>query len=96
MKDGFDGALPSGNSIMMSNLLRHAEYTMKNSYRILAEKMIGNFFDFIKRSPISFAQMSISLDFTERSVKEIAIVQPTPKTNNLFLNAFKSNFSQIE
>lgn len=92
MKDSYDGAVPSGNSIMTLNLFRLAEYTMDDSLRILAERTIGNFSDFIEHSPLSFAQMLIALDFKERSVKEIVLVKPNDETNNLFLDTLQNQF----
>ena len=92
MKDSYDGAVPSGNSIMVLNLLRLAEYTMNDSLQTMAEKTIGNFSDFIERNPLSFAQMLNALDFKERSTKEIVVAKPKDDSENLLLDAFQKQF----
>ena len=39
-KETYDGAIPSGNSIMAYNLVRLFQITEKNEYKILAEEQI--------------------------------------------------------
>ena len=69
-----DGALPSGNSVQMMNLLRLARLTGRSEYETLAEKTLGAFAETINRSPSGFSQALQALQFAEGQGVEIVIV----------------------
>ncbi len=78
-KPGYDGALPSGNSIALLNLLRLGKYTTKDHYRIQAEKMLTTFLGRSSARPMALSGMMTALDFHTDKAKEIIIVTPPGK-----------------
>ncbi len=93
MKDSNDGAIPSGNSMMALNLSRLSEYTMENGLQKSADKILENHSEDLKRSPLSFAQMLLAIDFRKRPVKEIVLVLPDNREDGvLFFKALSEGF----
>ncbi len=74
-----DGAVPSGNSIALMNLVRLYQYTDKEYYRIKAEKSLSSFFDILSRTPDYMAGMLMSLDRLTSPSKQLIIVTPEGK-----------------
>jgi len=72
-KDGFDGALPSGNSVAALVCLRLAEITTKEEYRTCATDTFLAFWEPITRQPASFTEMLVGLEFLLDKPKEIVI-----------------------
>ncbi|HEY8412938.1 MAG TPA: thioredoxin domain-containing protein, partial [Pyrinomonadaceae bacterium] len=73
-KDYFDNAIPSGNSVAASVLLRLAILTDTNRYRELAQAVFGEMADSARRYPSGFGYALAAIDFLLSSPKEIAIV----------------------
>jgi len=69
-----DGAIPSGNSVHASNLLRLAVIFDRKDLREKAESIFQLFGESILQSPGSFERMLCALDFYHDRVKEIAII----------------------
>jgi uncharacterized protein YyaL (SSP411 family) len=74
MKEGYDGAIPSGNSVMVNNLIKLSRITGEEKYEELAYKTIKAFSKSIKQSPISHAQMMVALEYLFEKSYEIVIV----------------------
>lgn len=62
-KEIYDGAVPSGNSVQLLNLVRLFELTSDNFYFDTAQKQIRAFASEINRMPSVFAQFLCGLDF---------------------------------
>jgi uncharacterized protein YyaL (SSP411 family) len=62
-KEVYDGALPSGNSVALLNLLRLAFLTGDSKYRELASRVIRVFSEDVKRSPAAHTFMLLGVDF---------------------------------
>ncbi len=62
-KEIYDGAVPSGNSVHLLNLIRLYNLTGDNFYREEAYKQINAFAGEVKRMPSVFAQFLCGLDF---------------------------------
>ena len=93
MKDSYDGAIPSGNSMMALNLSRLAEYTMEESFQKSADEIFENNGKNIKNSPLSFSQMLIAIDFSKRPVKEIVLALPGSRADGvLFFKELNEGF----
>ena len=94
MKDSYDGAVPSGNSMMVLNLLRLAEYTGNDDYREKAMDTMGAFARRLEDSPLSFAQMLLAADFLLAGPREIVFVTPggSPEAARDFLSALHRRF----
>lgn len=73
MKDVYDGAIPSGNSVAALNLLRLGRMTMSQELEKKAEQLMESFGLTIIRSPTGFSQLLIALDFAVGPIKEIVI-----------------------
>jgi len=61
MKDDYDGAEPSGNSIAILNLLRLATITWHSGYRESAERALRWFLPLLAEAPAAAPQMLASL-----------------------------------
>ena len=61
-KDGYDGAMPSGNSTAVMNLFRLAKITGNMQLAEIADKTLKAFTDPAKKSPTS-APQSITISF---------------------------------
>ncbi len=72
-KEIYDGAIPSGNSITLSNLVRLSRFTSNLDYEEKASKHIEFFSGSIFNSPSAFAQFLIGLDFYFGPSAEIVI-----------------------
>jgi len=93
-KPGYDGALPSGNSIAILNLLRLSEFTTQSSYRKRAEKALMFFSGTLTSNPFSLSEMLLTYDFFTDSPKEIIIVSPGGKKSEVdsFLSVFRKQY----
>jgi uncharacterized protein YyaL (SSP411 family) len=63
LKQTYDGAAPSGNSIALLNLLRLARLSGDNSFEEYASKLIAAFSQEIKTQPLGHTYMLSGLDF---------------------------------
>jgi uncharacterized protein YyaL (SSP411 family) len=75
-KPAHDGALPSGNSIAASNLLRLAELTLDPAHAERAALLFAAFDPALGRAPTQLAEMLLALDRRLDQPKEIVIVRP--------------------
>lgn len=84
-KSPSDGAIPSGNSIAASNLLRLAVLFDRKDYREKAEGILRAFAERAGQSPYSSERLLCAADLYHDKVKEIAIVGPAsaPETKAL-------------
>lgn len=73
-RDAYDGATPSGNSVMAMNLLRLGRLTGKTEYEEKAEATMRAFGRDIARVPVAFTQMLCALDFSIGPSFEVVIV----------------------
>ena len=73
-KEIYDGAVPSGNSVMMLNLQRLARLTGRTEFENHAEKIGRAFSDMIRQSPIAYTMLLCGLDFGTRQTSEIVVV----------------------
>lgn len=73
VKEGYDGAVPSGNSVMACVLARLGKLCNNNDYLNKAHTTVQNFSKQIQAYPIGFAQMLIALDFLVHPTQEIVI-----------------------
>ena len=71
---GYDGAIPSGNSIIAMNLVRLSKMTGELKWIDIAENLFKTFSNEIQRSPSSFSSMLSAYLFEMDSPKEIVIV----------------------
>jgi uncharacterized protein YyaL (SSP411 family) len=76
MKEDYDGAEPSPNSIAALNLLRLAELTDSREFRERAVKTLHAFSDQLSRTPTALPQMLVALDASLSKPRQIVIAGP--------------------
>ncbi|MBI2026668.1 MAG: thioredoxin domain-containing protein [Deltaproteobacteria bacterium] len=93
-KSTYDGALPSGNSVALLNLLRLYELTTDYSYYKRAEKLLKSFSTRLSQSPVSLSEMLLAIDFYFDQPQEIVIIAPKGKPSEVekFLAPLRKNF----
>jgi uncharacterized protein len=72
-KQIYDGAIPSGNSIMISNLAKLTQYTMNPEYEEKAHQTVIAFSGAIENAETGFAQYLQSVDLLLSGSKQIVI-----------------------
>jgi len=87
----YDGATPSGNSVMVLNLLKRAEYTGDLKYRDRALGVLRAYRDQIVQHPASFPQMLCALDFLYSKPQEI-VIAGSPELAAAFLQSLREGF----
>jgi len=74
MKDDYDGAEPSGNSIAVLNLLRLAQMTDRADFRASAERALAAFASRMVAAPVGVPQMLVAYAFSLAKPKQIILV----------------------
>lgn len=84
-KEIYDGAVPSGNSTAILNLLRIARITGNFEYENIASEIVKAFAKQVENSPSAFTQFLVGLDFAFGPSKEILIVgeKHSPETKKI-------------
>ena len=95
-KEIYDGAIPSGNSVALLNLLRLSRFTGNADYEQKASELIDYFSGNIVKTPSVFTQFLNSLDFYFGPSEEIVIACQTKdevvnKALEHLRNIFKPN-----
>jgi hypothetical protein len=72
-KEFYDGAIPSGNSVMMLNLLKLAHITGDMTYADDAEKVGQAFSEAAQQSPGSYTMLLSAVEFATGNTQEIVI-----------------------
>ena len=76
MKEDYDGAEPSPNSIAALNLLRLAQITDRQDFRDQAIKTLGVFAEQLTKTPTALPQMLVALDASLAKPRQIVIAGP--------------------
>ena len=93
-KEIYDGALPSGNSIALSNLLRLERMTANKNLSSKSQLAIQAFSGALKEVPSGYTQFMASLYFSLSASTEIVIVgDPQAKDTREMLSIIGSTFS---
>jgi uncharacterized protein YyaL (SSP411 family) len=74
IKEDYDGAEPSGNSIAVLNLLRLARMTGDAGFRESAERAIGAFASRVREAPAGLPQMLAACEFALAPPREVVVV----------------------
>jgi uncharacterized protein len=73
MKDDYDGAEPSGNSVALVDLLRLAHFTDRADYRDAAERTLRALAPKIMQQAVAVPQMLVGLDYALGPRREVVI-----------------------
>ena len=74
MKDDYDGAEPSGNSVTACNLLRLAQMTDRKDFRDASDRLLRAFAPRIGAQPVMAPQMLAAYEFSLSKPKQIVLV----------------------
>jgi uncharacterized protein YyaL (SSP411 family) len=74
IKEDYDGAEPSGNSIAALNLLRLAQITDRQDFRRSAARALEAFGSRMVAAPVGVPQMLVAYDFSISKAKQIVLV----------------------
>jgi len=93
VKEDYDGAEPSGNSITAGNLLRLAQITGRAEFRESAEKLFAAFRSRLSTTPMAVPQMLAACEFQLSQPRQIIIAgdRNAPDTQEL-LRAIYTRF----
>jgi uncharacterized protein len=92
-KEIYDGAVPSGNSVAMLNLLRLSHLTGDYQYAEMAEKIESIFSGQVSRQPSAYTMFMTSLDFGFGPAYEVAIIgNPKAQDTLQMQKALRSRF----
>jgi uncharacterized protein len=78
-KESYDGAIPSGNSIALLNLLRMGRITMDRALEERAGVLIRAFSGTVTQNPTAHGQFLIGIDFMAGDSYEIILVEGSDK-----------------
>jgi len=73
IKEDYDGAEPSPNSVAAMNLLRLSQMLGEKSFRAMAETTLSAFGQRLQQLPGALPQMLVALDFSLTEPKQIVI-----------------------
>jgi len=73
LKEDYDGAEPSPNSVAVMNLLRLSQMLDEKPFREMAENTLSAFGQRLQQSPGELPQMLVALDFSLAQPKQIVI-----------------------
>ncbi len=73
-KDVYDGAVPSGNSVALLNLIRLSRFTSNIYFEKKAYVMVKYFSGYVSKSPSAFCMFMCGLDFLFSASTEVVIV----------------------
>jgi uncharacterized protein YyaL (SSP411 family) len=92
LKEDYDGAEPSGNSVATLNLLRLAQFTGRAVYRDSAERAIKAFSQRLNLAPVALPQMLTACEFQLSEPRQIVLVgeKGAPDTQSLVRTLYHS------
>ena len=76
IKNGYDGAIPSGNSVAVMNLLRLARLCGRNEYERTAAAALRRFYETMISYPPAFSMMLAGLDLLLHPGTEVVLFIP--------------------
>jgi len=93
VKEDYDGAEPSGNSVAALNLLRLAQFTGRGEFRKSAERLISAFGPRLSVAPVAIPKMLVAVDFLLSDPRQVIIVgnRGAADTNEL-IHTVQSHF----
>jgi uncharacterized protein YyaL (SSP411 family) len=92
-KEIYDGAIPSGNSVAMLNLLRLGRMTGNSDWEEKAAKIGSVFSGSVKQSPSTHTQLMVALDFGIGPSYEVVIAgKPRAEDTKAMMKELKTRF----
>ncbi len=92
-REVYDGAVPSGNSVALHNLLRLARYTGETRLEEKASALVKAFSEQVAQMPSAFTQFLVSLNFALGPSFEVVVVGLTgARDTEEMLGALRTRF----
>jgi uncharacterized protein YyaL (SSP411 family) len=85
LKEQYDGAEPTGNSIAAMNLLRLSHMTDNPEWRSMADRVFSFFSPIMRKQPVVMPQMIAALDFALDKPKEVIVAGRTDEPASALL-----------
>jgi hypothetical protein len=93
-KEVYDGAIPSGNSVAMLNLLKIGRITGNTSYDDMAARLARAFSNTVEGAPMAYTQLLSSLDFAIGPSYEVVVVgDERSSETKVMLDALRKQFN---
>jgi uncharacterized protein YyaL (SSP411 family) len=93
MRDDYDGAEPSGNSVAAMNLLRLSQMTGRSIWRKHAERLFAAFGKRLESNPETLPQLAVALDFSMAKSRQIVIAgEPGAPDTRALLRLVRERF----
>ena len=93
-KTAYDGAIPSGNSVAVMNMVKLTRITGNTNWAELAEKTIRAFSEDVNRVPTGYTLMLTDFMFDTQNSKEIVIVGDSRDRNTKrFLHTIRAGYA---
>ena len=93
-KTAYDGAIPSGNSVAVMNMVKLTRITGNTKWAELAEKTIRAFSEDVNRTPTGYTLMLTGFMFDTQNSKEIVIVGDSRNRNTIkFLHTIRTSYA---
>ena len=93
LKQAYDGAVPSGNSVALYNLLCLSHLSGETAFENYAEKLLKTFFGEIKGQPLGYIFMLVGLEFSFGPTFDVVLVgDPTDKDTMAVLAALRKSY----
>jgi hypothetical protein len=93
-KEIYDGAIPSGNSIALYNLLRLGRLTGNTNLDTKAKKLIQAFSEAVIELPSGYTQFLNGVDYTFGASREVVVVgDPAADTTQNMLNILQREYN---
>ena len=91
-KEAYDGATPSGPSVVVNDLLRLAELTGDEALRERAVKTLALYRPLLAQHPLAVSRMVAALDFLQSEPREIVIAAPDEKAAAPLLEVVRRSY----
>jgi len=92
-KETYDGAIPSGNSVAMLNLLRLAQLTGNDKYEKKADQLGRVFAESVRANPVAYSFMMVAVDYAIGPTYSLVIAGDEGKYDtNAMLNEVRKQF----
>lgn len=93
-KTGYDGALPSGNSVAAMNLQRLGRLTGYDQWLTMSESIGRVFSAEINRNPTAFSSLLTTSLFTQNDPREVVVVgEPQTENTRTFIRILQAVYS---
>jgi hypothetical protein len=93
-KEAYDGATPSGPSVIVSDLLRLAELTGDESLRERAVETLALYRPLLTQHPLAVSRMVAAVDFLQSEPREIVIAAPDAAAAAPLLEVVRTTFDR--